>query len=84
MKLALPLIALGLLASCITSEKFDLDRAYARCETIKTVTVRDRCIADAVAESERRRQIEAQRDVQREADAEARELGRVIAGAEQD
>lgn len=84
MKLALPLCALALLAGCVTAEKFDLDRAYAKCESIKTVTYRDRCIADAVAEYERRRQFDTERESQRESDAEQRELNRAIAGVEQD
>ena len=84
MKLAPALIALATLAGCVSTREFDADRAYAKCDTIKVPTSRDRCIAEAVSQSERERQRAAERQQELLDTAEQRELDRVIAGAEQD
>ena len=83
MKYALTISVAALLVSgCVTNTEFDRDRAYSKCESISQKTSRDRCIADAIAQYERERTRDDARDQQREDDAERRELGREIAGAE--
>lgn len=84
MKYLLAATSLGLLTGCISASKFDAERAFNKCESIKIPTSRDRCIAEAVSEAERIRQRQAQDQQERIEEAEARELNRVIAGAEQD
>ena len=79
--LIVPVAALAL-AACVTNTEFDRDRAYSKCESISQTTSRDRCIADAIAQYERERTREDAQDQQRQDDAERRELGREIAGAE--
>lgn len=70
--------------ACVTTTEFDRDQAYSKCESIGQKTSRDRCIADAIAQAQRERAREDSKDQQREDDAERRELGREIAGAEKD
>lgn len=83
MKYALALTAALLATACVTGSEVDQDRAYAKCEGIKTVTVRDRCFAEALAQSQRERNDQAEKMQESNDRAEERELGRVIAGAEQ-
>lgn len=81
MKYALTLSFAALaLSGCVTSTEFDRDRAYSKCESISDKSSRDRCIADAIAQSERERSREDAKDQQRQDDADRRELGREIAG----
>ncbi len=68
--------------ACVSTTEFDRDQAYTKCESIGQKTSRDRCIADAIAQAQRERAREDAQDQQREDDAERRELGREIAGAE--
>lgn len=82
MKPIFALAAFGLLAACVSNTEFDRDRAYAKCESISDESSRNRCIADAIQDAERNRHKDAQRLEQFEDDAERRELGREIAGAE--
>ncbi|MEM7330166.1 MAG: hypothetical protein AAF437_15590 [Pseudomonadota bacterium] len=84
MKPLLALAALGLLTACVTSSEYDRDRAYAKCESISDESSRNRCIADAIQDAERDRHNDAARMEQLEENAERRELGREIAGAEDD
>ena len=79
--LVLPLIIFSTTA-CVSNSEYDRDRAYTKCESISQTTSRDRCIADAISQAERERTREDAKDQQREDDAERRELGREIAGAE--
>lgn len=85
MKLMISLIPLTFLVSgCVTAAEYDQDKAYARCEKMPVVTYRDKCYAEALADAQHERNEIADDARQREVDAEQRELGRVIAGAEQD
>ncbi len=77
------LLAMGAMGACVSNAEFDRDQAYAKCESISQSTSRDRCIADAIREAERERARDAERQAQLEENAERRELGREIAGAEQ-
>lgn len=84
MKFPIALTALLVLVGCVSAAEYDTGNAYAKCDAIKVPTSRDRCIAEAIAQSERERQREAQAQQERIEEAEARELNRVIAGAEKD
>ena len=84
MKPLLAFAALGLLTACVTNTEYDRDRAYAKCESISDESSRNRCIADAIQDAERDRHRDAERLEQFEENAERRELGREIAGAEDD
>ena len=80
------LLALSLMVAataCVSNTEFDRDRAYAKCESISDKSSRDRCIADAIKRAERERERDNDRLAQSHEDAERRELGREIAGAEQ-
>lgn len=81
MKYAFVFAAALMSTGCVTGAEYDQDRAYAKCDKIKTVTVRDRCIAEAIKDSERARQDQARKMEQDRLEAEDRELDRVIAGA---
>lgn len=81
---SLALSALLILPACVSAREYNAERAYARCDNIKVKTSRDKCIAAAIEEAQRERESQAADMRQREDDAEKRELGRVIAGAEQD
>ncbi len=70
--------------ACVSAREFDLDKAYSKCESIKTVTIRDRCIADAIADAGRERLEQSDAVTRQEEEAEQREINRVIAGAPQD
>ena len=74
--------ALGVLTACVSNTEFDRDRAYSKCESISDESSRNRCIADAIQDAERERHKDAARLEQLEDNAEHRELGREIAGAE--
>ena len=80
--LALPVIFM--IGACVTNTEFDRDRAYTKCEAISDKSSRDRCIADVIEKAERERANDAERIEQLEENAERRELGREIAGAEKD
>lgn len=84
MKSLLLLPALILLSACVSNPEFDREQAYTKCESISDKSSRDRCIADVIREAERERARGADRQSQLEENAEQRELGRVIAGVEQD
>mgnify|MGYP001132891216 CR=1 FL=1 len=71
-----------LLGACVTTQEFNQEEAFKRCEGINQKTSRDRCLSDAVADARRERMREAERTAQREADAEARELERAKGGVE--
>ncbi|NQY13724.1 MAG: hypothetical protein HRT81_07705 [Henriciella sp.] len=74
--------ALGLITACVSNTEYDRDRAYAKCDSISDESSRNRCIADAIQDAERERHRDAERIEQLEENAERRELGREIAGAE--
>ena len=77
-------ISVALMASaCVSTTEFDRDQAYSKCEAISDKSSRDRCIADVIAQAERERANDAARQKQLEDNAERRELGREIAGAEE-
>ncbi|MEM9571488.1 MAG: hypothetical protein AAF996_08480 [Pseudomonadota bacterium] len=82
MKPILMIAALGLMTACVSNTEYDRDRAYAKCDSISDESSRNRCIADAIQDAERDRHQDAQRVEQFEDNAERRELGREIAGAE--
>lgn len=84
MKPLFALAAIGLLTACVSNTEFDRDRAYSKCDGISDESSRNRCIADAIQDAERDRHKDAQRLEQFEENAERRELGREIAGAEDD
>ena len=84
MKSLLLISTLLLVSACVTNQEFDRDQAYAKCESISDKSSRDRCIADVIREAERERARGADRQTELEETAERRELGRVIAGVEQD
>ncbi len=80
--LAIPLLLLA--GACVSNAEFDRDQAYTKCEAISDKSSRDRCIADTIQKAERERAGDQARREQHEENAERRELGRVIAGADQD
>lgn len=82
MKTVLALSLMVVAAACVSNGEFDRDRAYAKCESISDKSSRDRCIADAIKRAERERERDNDRLAQSHDDAERRELGREIAGAE--
>lgn len=82
MKTVLALSLMVVAAACVSNSEFDRDRAYAKCESISDKSSRDRCIADAIKRAERERERDNDRLAQSHDDAERRELGREIAGAE--
>ncbi len=82
MKPWLILAAAGLITACVSSTEYDRDRAYSKCDGISDESSKNRCIADAIQDAERDRHEQAQDVERRESDAERRELGREIAGAE--
>ena len=82
MKPILILAAFGLMTACVSNTEYDRDRAYAKCDSISDESSRNRCIADAIQDAERERHQDAERQNQFEDNAERRELGREIAGAE--
>lgn len=82
MKPLLILIAIGLATACVSTTEYDRDRAYTKCDSISDESSKNRCIADAIQDAERDRHKQAEDVAQRESDAERRELGREIAGAE--
>lgn len=84
MKPLLALSCLMLCAACVTNQEFDRERAYKKCESIAVESTRDRCIADVLQQAARERDRDAERARQLEEDAEKRELGREIAGADPD
>ncbi|MEL6665015.1 MAG: hypothetical protein AAFQ24_02690 [Pseudomonadota bacterium] len=84
MKTALALSLMLVATACVSNTEFDRDRAYAKCESISDKSSRDRCIADAISQAERERARDNERLAQSHEDAERRELGREIAGAEID
>ncbi|MEM9053937.1 MAG: hypothetical protein AAGB16_01315 [Pseudomonadota bacterium] len=84
MKSLLAISLLMMVGACVTNAEFDHDRAYTKCESISDKSSRDRCIADVIREAERERANDAARIEQLEENAERRELGREIAGAEKD
>lgn len=81
--ISLILIAAASIASgCVSNTEYDRDRAYAKCDSISDASSRNRCIADAIQDAERERHEQAQKLERYEENAEKRELGREIAGAE--
>lgn len=84
MKTVLALSLMLVATACVTNTEFDRDRAYSKCESISDKSSRDRCIADAIKRAERERERDNERLAQSHDDAERRELGREIAGAEID
>jgi 2-phosphoglycerate kinase len=84
MKYLLVLAMVGTLGACVSTAEFDRDQAYSRCDKISDPSSRNRCIADAIQKAERERVYDSERQKQHEDDAERRELGREIAGAEKD
>lgn len=84
MKYVLALSLTLVAAACVSNTEFDRDQAYTKCESISDKSSRDRCIADVIREAERERGRDNARLEQQQADAERRELGREIAGAEKD
>lgn len=82
MKSIVTIALLGLLAGCVSSAEYDRDQAYSRCDSISDESSRNRCIADAIRQAERDRIDDAARQKQHEDNAERREIGREIAGAE--
>ena len=82
MKPILMIAALGLMTACVSNTEYDRDRAYTKCDSISDESSRNRCIADAIQDAERDRHQDAQRVEQLENNAERREPGREIAGAE--
>lgn len=80
---SLLILSLALIAgACVSTAEFDRDQAYSKCESISDKSSRDRCIADVISKAERERANDAARQEQLEENAERRELGREIAGAE--
>ncbi|GAB5455830.1 MAG: hypothetical protein Hens2KO_20590 [Henriciella sp.] len=84
MKTVLALSLMLVATACVTNTEFDRDRAYSKCESISDKSSRDRCIADAIKRAERERERDNERLAQSHDDAERRELGREVAGAEID
>ncbi|MEM1087989.1 MAG: hypothetical protein AAGH90_09670 [Pseudomonadota bacterium] len=84
MKSLILIMGLTVLSACVTTQEFDQEAAFKRCEAIEQKTSRDRCLSDAVADARRDRLREAERTAQREADAEARELERARYGGDPD
>ena len=84
MKWMLLAASLVVLSGCVSNAAFDRDKAYSKCESISDKSSRDRCIAAAIQASERQRNDWAEEQARRNEEADARELDRVIAGAEQD
>jgi len=82
MKYTLALGAVALLTACINTSDQDRGRAYAKCDSISDESSRNRCIADAIQDAERERHEQTARRAQQDENAERRELGREIAGAE--
>ena len=81
------ILALSLIlatGACVTNAEFDRDQAYTKCESISDKSSRNRCIADVIKKAEQERASDAARIEQQEENAERRELGREIAGAEKD
>jgi len=85
MKITLAILSTAFMTTgCTTAAQNDRANAFTKCDSIKTVTSRDRCISKAFNEAERARQDQAS-EMQDDIDeAEQRELDRVIAGAEKD
>lgn len=73
-----------LLGACVTTQEFDQEEAFKRCEGIEQKTSRDRCLSDAVADARRDRLREAERQADLEEAAEARELERARYGGDPD
>ena len=71
-----------LITGCVSNTEYDRDKAYAKCERYDDPSTKNRCIADASQDYERERAGQTERAKQSEDNAERRELGRVIAGAE--
>lgn len=84
MKTLLSLSLVLMLGACVTTAEHDLDRAYAKCASNVNKTSRDRCISEAILESEREREREARELEENIQEAEQRELDREIAGARKD
>ena len=82
MKILISLAAMGLLSACVSAASYDRDQAYAKCNGIPNNASRNVCIADAIRDAERDRHDQAARQAQQDENAERRELGREIAGAE--
>ncbi|MEE9381019.1 MAG: hypothetical protein V3V03_06415 [Hyphomonadaceae bacterium] len=85
MKITLAILSVAIMTTgCITAAEHDRGDAFAKCDSIKVVTSRDRCISKAINEAERNRQDQAREMQEGIEEAEQRELNRVIAGAEKD
>ena len=85
MKITLAILSAAIMTTgCITAAEHDRGDAFAKCDSIKTVTSRDRCISKAINEAERDRQDQAREMQEDIEEAEARKLDRIIAGAEKD
>jgi len=82
MKTLLILASIGLMTACVSSTEYDRDRAYSKCDGIGDASSKNRCIADAIQDAERDRHDQAEDVKRQESNAEKRELGREIAGAE--
>jgi len=82
MKPLLILASISLMTACVSSTEYDRDRAYTKCDGISDASSKNRCIADAIQDAERDRHDQAQDVERQESNAEKRELGREIAGAE--
>lgn len=82
MKPILILGAVALLGACVSTSEQDRGQAYAKCDSISDESSRNRCIADAIQDNERARHEQTQKQARYEENAERRELGREIAGAE--
>ncbi|MEL6858735.1 MAG: hypothetical protein AAFO74_10130 [Pseudomonadota bacterium] len=84
MKIWVSLAAIGILSGCVSTASNDRERAYSQCSGISDKASRNVCLADAIQDAERDRLEQAARQAQQDENAERRELGREIAGAEKD
>lgn len=82
MKTVLAISVLMVAAGCVSNTEYDRDQAYSKCESISVESTRDRCISDAIRRAERERHEDNERLAQSHEDAEKRELGREIAGVD--
>ena len=82
MKSLLALSVLLIPAGCVSTAEYARDQAYSQGESITDESSRNRCIADAIQQAERERARDNERLKEQHENAERRELGREIAGAE--
>ncbi len=82
MKIWISLATIGVLSACVSTASNDREQAYAECRGISDNASRNVCLADAIQNAERDRLEQTARQAQQDENAERRELGREIAGAE--